>query len=215
MLWYYMMVIIIFSRYSRAQNWEKKILSAFSVWWLCLSEVQSNFCDCHKSFSRKSCYVGDSLALYSSNTAVQQWSEQTEICFYLTKNIRISNYNIAELNYFSSQNSCRAGHASTCSILIKQGNADVQARSPVNGYVSMHEAAIEGRDECVKCLIEHDAPLHPRSLEGDTPRDLALRLGHTHVVELIDNYPTPPPRYPSKMWLHEHVDRRVTVEVQF
>lgn len=108
-----------------------------------------------------------------------------------------------------SQDACLGGHASTCTVLIQQGKADLQDRSPSTGFVALHEAALGGFEECVRTLLEFGAPLHPRAIEGDTPRDLALRFGQMHVVELIDNYPVPPPRFPPSMWLHEHLDRKV------
>lgn len=67
-----------------------------------------------------------------------------------------------------------------------------------------------GHSECVQILLEHGAPLHPRSAEGDTPRDLALHYGHVHIVEVIDNYPVQPPKTLPRMWLHENLGRKVS-----
>ena len=97
-----------------------------------------------------------------------------------------------------------------CSTLVRKGKADVQDRSPVTGFVALHIAALRGYDDCLKVLLELGAPLHPRSLEGDTPRDLALRYGHMHIAEIIDNYPVQPPKTLPRMWLHENLGRKVS-----
>jgi len=68
---------------------------------------------------------------------------------------------------------------------------------------------LAGNIECVKVLLELGAPLHPRSSEGDTPRDLALHYGHNHIAEVIDNYPVQPPKTLPRMWLHENLGRKV------
>lgn len=109
------------------------------------------------------------------------------------------------------QVACAGGFASVCYSLIRKGKADVQDRSPVNGFVALHIAALKGHTECVEILLEHGAPLHPRSTEGDTPRDLALHYGHMHIAEVIDNYPVQPPKTLPRMWLHENLGRKEAV----
>ena len=96
-----------------------------------------------------------------------------------------------------------------CSSLVKKGQADLQDRSPVTGFVALHIAALRAHVECLKILLELGAALHPRSSEGDTPRDLALRYGHVHIAEIIDNYPVQSPKTLPRMWLHENLDRKV------
>ena len=66
-----------------------------------------------------------------------------------------------------------------------------------------------GNSDCVRVLLELGAPLHPRSTEGDTPRDLALHYGHGHIADIIDNYPVQPPKTLPRMWLHENLGRKV------
>ena len=66
-----------------------------------------------------------------------------------------------------------------------------------------------GNSECVRVLLELGAPLHPRSTEGDTPRDLALHYGHGHIADIIDNYPVQPPKTSPRLWLHENLGRKV------
>ena len=107
------------------------------------------------------------------------------------------------------QNACAGGHASTCAVLVQQGQADMQERCTENGWVPLHEAAARGHENCVETLIELGAPLHPRTTDGDIPRDLALRYGHYQIVELIDNFPVSPPKTSPLLWLHENLDRKV------
>lgn len=68
-----------------------------------------------------------------------------------------------------------------------------------------------GNAECLKVLLELGAPLHPRSSEGDTPRDLALHYGHGHIAEIFDSYPVQPPKTLPRMWLHENLGRKVCI----
>lgn len=106
------------------------------------------------------------------------------------------------------QVACVGGFPSVCSCLVRKGKADLQERSPLTGWVALHIAALKGHAECVEVLLELGAPLHPRSTEGDTPRDLALHCGHLHIAELIDNYSVQPPKTLPRMWLHENLGRK-------
>jgi len=78
-----------------------------------------------------------------------------------------------------------AGHSATLKILIMQGKADFHERNALNGWVPMHEVCMRGFVDCVKMLLSFHASMHPRSLDGDTPRDLAIRYGHNETVEVL------------------------------
>ncbi|XP_031568891.1 tyrosine-protein kinase HTK16-like [Actinia tenebrosa] len=108
---------------------------------------------------------------------------------------------------------CIANHPSTCKILVQQGRANIQDRCTNTGCVALHEAASRGYTDCCQTLIELGAPLHPRTAEGDTPRDLALRHGYVQIADMIDNYPLPPPKTSACLWLHEHLDRKGSLDL--
>lgn len=78
-----------------------------------------------------------------------------------------------------------AGHASALQILIMTGKADFHERNSQNGWVPLHEVCMRGFLDCVKVLLSFHASMHPRTLDGDTPRDLAIRYGHNEVVEFL------------------------------
>ncbi|XP_065056009.1 tyrosine-protein kinase HTK16-like [Rhopilema esculentum] len=105
------------------------------------------------------------------------------------------------------QEACAAGHVEAARLLITQGRADVQERSQSNGWVPLHEAALRGNIDCCHLLLSHHASMNPRTMEGDTPRDLALRYNRLEIVEFLDNFPMPPPRTTPSQWLHQNLDR--------
>jgi len=107
------------------------------------------------------------------------------------------------------QCACIANHPMTCNVLVLQGKADLQDRCTNAEWVALHEAASRGFIDCFNTLVQLGAPLHPRTSDGDTPRDLALRYGHVMIADLIDNFQLSAPRTNSSMWLHEHLDRQV------
>ena len=70
-------------------------------------------------------------------------------------------------------------------MLIELGRADVQERNSSTGWVALHEAAFRGHIESVKILLFFNAPIQPRTPEGDFPRDLAQRYSKKKVVDLL------------------------------
>ena len=83
------------------------------------------------------------------------------------------------------QEACAAGQVEAGRLLITQGHANVQDRSQSNGWVPLHNAAMRGNIDCCELLLSYHASMHPRTVEGDTPRDLALRYGMHNVVEFL------------------------------
>lgn len=106
---------------------------------------------------------------------------------------------------------CTNGYASTLNMLISQGHADFHERSPSNGWVPLHDVSMRNFLDCVKVLLSFNASLHPRTLDGDTPRDLALRYNNYDIVDFFDNYPVPAPKTTSSQWLHQNLDRNGAV----
>ncbi len=70
-------------------------------------------------------------------------------------------------------------------MLVEKGGADVQDRNATTGWVALHEAAFRGHVDCVKVLLQLNAPLRPRTPEEDTPKELATRYKQKEVVELL------------------------------
>lgn len=93
--------------------------------------------------------------------------------------LMISKFNL----FFMFQILCANGYVSTLKLLIEEGNADIHERSPATFWVPLHEVALRGHLDCVKLLLSHNAAIHPRTVDGDTPKDLALRSGKDSVVE--------------------------------
>lgn len=108
---------------------------------------------------------------------------------------------------------CVANHATTLRVLIMQGNVDFHERNSLNGYVPLHEVAVRGYLECVKVLLSFNASMNPRTFEGDTPRDLALKHGKSQIVEFLDTYPLTTPKTTPSQWLHQNLHRNDAVVI--
>ena len=64
--------------------------------------------------------------------------------------VGIMSERISLLLVFFLKVACAGGFASVCSSLIRKGKADVQDRSPVNGWVALHIAALKGMSVLVE-----------------------------------------------------------------
>ena len=82
---------------------------------------------------------------------------------------------------------CQFNQSECALLLIKEGKAGVQERNSKSEWVPLHEAAFRGHIECCKVLLQHNAPLRPRTKDMETPRDLAMRYNYNVVVELLGN----------------------------
>ena len=47
---------------------------------------------------------------------------------------------------------------------------------------------MRGHIDCVELLLRAGAPLHPRTREGDTPKDLAKDNGHYDLANFIGTF---------------------------
>ena len=82
----------------------------------------------------------------------------------------------------------RNGYTDAIRLLVDKGGADVQERNATTGWVALHEAAFRGHTECVKMLLQLNAPLRPRTPEEDTPKELAVRYKQKDIVDLLGEY---------------------------
>ena len=63
--------------------------------------------------------------------------------------------------------------------------ANVQERNGTTQWVALHEAAFRGNFEACEMLLFLNAPVQPRTLDAELPRDLAKRYNKTEVVKLL------------------------------
>ena len=54
-----------------------------------------------------------------------------------------------------------------------------------NGYTALAYAAMKGNGRMVELLLRHGADPTVVTKEGDTPVELALRLGHSEVADIL------------------------------
>ena len=82
--------------------------------------------------------------------------------------------------------SAKKGHKEIVSLLI-QANADINARSGVNLYLTpLHLAVIHGHDEVVDCLVKAGATVNAKGrLCGETPLLLAALFGRIGAIEIL------------------------------
>lgn len=65
----------------------------------------------------------------------------------------------------------------------------------------------------LQVLLQLNAPLHPRTPDEETPRDLALRNYHKKVVDVLEwaSQNRPKPRTETHKWLHKQLSRVVSL----
>ncbi|XP_022088083.1 tyrosine-protein kinase HTK16-like [Acanthaster planci] len=99
-----------------------------------------------------------------------------------------------------------------CRLLLQRG-ADPTLRHPMTGWVPLHEAAMRGHTKCVEELLRFGAPCHPRSVDNDTPLDLARRYEHEVTIRALKNYQPLMPKTVRGHWDHGLLDRNKAMEV--
>ncbi|XP_038070624.1 tyrosine-protein kinase HTK16-like [Patiria miniata] len=99
-----------------------------------------------------------------------------------------------------------------CKLLLQRG-ADPTLRHPMTGWVPLHEAAMRGHSKCVEELLRFGAPCHPRSVDNDTPLDLARRYEHDATIRALKNYQPLVPKTMKGHWDHGMLDRNKAMEV--
>lgn len=66
--------------------------------------------------------------------------------------------------------------------------ANLNARNIRTGRVPLHEAANSGNLDVVKLLLDQGIPHLPRSLQCETPAQLAQISGHHKTADFLSNF---------------------------
>ncbi|XP_030748322.1 tyrosine-protein kinase Shark [Sitophilus oryzae] len=102
---------------------------------------------------------------------------------------------------------CEYNFPATVRLLIESGNANIQARNTNSGEVPLHVAASKGHKEVIKELLSLNAPVHPRTKDGNLPIDLARKHDHEECVILLENYKSPEPKVSRGEFYHGTLGR--------
>lgn len=102
---------------------------------------------------------------------------------------------------------CRNNKASTARILVDMGEANIQIRHTETGQVPLHEAAANGHVDVINVLLSLNAPAHPRTVDNQTPADLAQMNGFLQCAKMLRDYIPPVPRCSRESWHHGTLDR--------
>ena len=55
-----------------------------------------------------------------------------------------------------------------------------------SGYTALHYASAWGKVDCIKTLVEANADFHMKTMENETPCQVAARYGHQECVDYLD-----------------------------
>lgn len=102
---------------------------------------------------------------------------------------------------------CSANKAGIIALLIQEGGANINARTPKTGWVPLHQAAFKGHLDCVKILLDFHSPYYPRADDGTTPMDLAENYDHPDCFQELENFEPPKIGTSKKDWFHPELDR--------
>ena len=102
---------------------------------------------------------------------------------------------------------CQNNKASTARILVDMGGANIQIRHTETGHVPLHEAASNGHIDVVTVLLSLNAPANPRTVNNETPADLAQFNGFIQCANMLRDYKPPAPRSKRDAWHHGTLDR--------
>ncbi len=80
-----------------------------------------------------------------------------------------------------------AGHPDPLQILLDQGQVEVNAQGPYNGYTALHDSVWHGHKEAMEVLLESGVRTDLKGHDGKTPLDLATALGYTELAEILKN----------------------------
>ncbi|XP_045201645.2 tyrosine-protein kinase HTK16-like [Mercenaria mercenaria] len=103
---------------------------------------------------------------------------------------------------------CTGNKAGIISILIQEGNANVNERNPKSGWIPIHQAAYKGYLDCIKILLDYHSPYLPRADDDTTPLDLAENYEHADCVKEIEQFEQPKVITHKYDWFHPEIDRQ-------
>ncbi|ESO96186.1 hypothetical protein LOTGIDRAFT_71440, partial [Lottia gigantea] len=98
-------------------------------------------------------------------------------------------------------------HPNVIAILFSEGKADPLAKSPVNGWIAIHEAAMAGNINSLKILLDISHLPFPRTLDLETPYDIALKYHRNECVKYLENYKLSDSAKKAKLWNHSELNR--------
>uniref|UniRef100_A0A2C9JF25 Tyrosine-protein kinase n=1 Tax=Biomphalaria glabrata TaxID=6526 RepID=A0A2C9JF25_BIOGL len=103
---------------------------------------------------------------------------------------------------------CEADKTSTSVLLINEDSTCMQERNPTTHWVPLHTAAMKGHTGCVQVLLSGGAALYPRSLEGETPIELAEKYRRKDCIDLLKKFKEFPGDTQKSDWFHPEIDRQ-------
>lgn len=82
-----------------------------------------------------------------------------------------------------------AGRPEPLKLLVEDGQVELNAQGPYNGYTALHDSVWHGHPECAQVLLELGPPkglrTDLRGFDGNTPLQLAEKLGYTEIADMI------------------------------
>jgi hypothetical protein len=108
---------------------------------------------------------------------------QAQVVLFLLQNDAVPDAPDKAAGATPLQIACRFGHTSIARLLL-QAKADPDRRNSF-GNTSMHEAAVSGMTDTLKCLFEAGANPACRNLQLKTPADIATEVGFKHGATLL------------------------------
>lgn len=103
---------------------------------------------------------------------------------------------------------CTGNKAGIISMLIQEGNANVNERNPKSGWIPIHQAAYKGHLECIRILLDYHSPYLPRAEDESTPLDLAENYEHPECAKEIEKFDQPKIATHKYDWFHPEIDRQ-------
>jgi len=78
-----------------------------------------------------------------------------------------------------------SGHPEPVKLLLEQGLVEIHAQGPYNGYTALHDGVWHGHTEVVRVLLDANVRTDLRGHDGNTPYDLAVKLGYPEIADMI------------------------------